>query len=126
MLTYRKLNSIEIIGHSDSDHVECQEDRNSMSSCILTLIGRATSWKSSKKTITSSIMYVEFIVCYEVMGHAIWLKKFVTNLKVMDNIQKLLKLYIDNKPIVCYFYNNKASVIVKHIDIQYYVVKEKV
>jgi hypothetical protein len=44
----------------------------------------------------------------------------------MDNIQKLLKLYIDNKPIICYSYNNKVSAIVKRIDIQYYVVKEKV
>jgi hypothetical protein len=68
MLTYRKLNSLEIIGHLDSDHAGCQEDRNSMSSCILTLIGGATSWKRLKQIIRSSTMYAEFIICYEVMG----------------------------------------------------------
>jgi hypothetical protein len=30
------------------------------------------------------------------------LKKFVTGLKVIDNLSKPLKLYCDNEPSVCY------------------------
>jgi hypothetical protein len=53
-----------------------------------------------------------------------WLKKFVPGLNVVDNISKPLKLYYNNKPSVCYSYN-KSSVVAKHIDINYYVIKKK-
>ena len=55
-----------------------------------------------------------------------WLKKFMTELKVVDDIHKPLKLYYDNNPAVCYAHNNKSSDAAKHIDIKYYVVKDKV
>ena len=47
-------------------------------------------------------------------------------LKVVDDIHKQLKLYCNNNPAVCYAYNNKSSGAAKHIDIKYYVVKDKV
>ena len=47
-------------------------------------------------------------------------------LKVVDDIYKPLKLYYDNNLAVCYAHNNKSSGAAKHIDIKYYVVKDKV
>ena len=37
-----------------------------------------------------------------------------------------LKLYCDNNPTVYYAHNNKSSGAAKHIDIKYYVVKDKI
>ena len=71
-------------------------------------------------------MYAEFVACYKVTGHVNWLKKFMSGLKVIDDIHKPLKLYCDNNLAVCYAHNNKSSGAVKHIDIKYYVVKDKV
>jgi hypothetical protein len=71
-------------------------------------------------------MYAEFIACYEVTGQVNWLKKFIPGLKVIDSIHKPLKLYYDNNPAVQYAHNNKSSGAAKHIDIKYYVVKDKV
>ena len=71
-------------------------------------------------------MYAEFIACYEVTGQALWLKKFILGLKVVDSIEKPLKLYCDNEPAISYSYNNRSSGAAKRIDIKYYVVKEKV
>ena len=47
-------------------------------------------------------------------------------LKVVDDIHKPLKLYYDNNPTVYYAHNNKSNGAAKHIDIKYYVVKDKV
>jgi hypothetical protein len=55
-----------------------------------------------------------------------WLKKFVPGLKVVDNIERPLKLYCDNEPAVLYTYNNKKTKVVKHINIRFYVVKVKI
>ena len=63
---------------------------------------------------------------YEATGQVNWLKKFMPGLKVVDDIHKPLKLYYDNEPTVCYAHNNKSSGAAKHIDIKFYVVKDKV
>ena len=47
-------------------------------------------------------------------------------LKVVDDIHRPLKLYYGNEPAVCYTHNNKSSGATKHINIKYYVVKDKV
>jgi hypothetical protein len=72
------------------------------------------------------MMYVEFVACYEAIGQAEWLKKFVPRLRVIDNIENPLKIYCNNEPAVQYSYNNKKSDAFNHINIKYYVVKEKI
>jgi hypothetical protein len=71
-------------------------------------------------------MYAEFVACYEAIGQAEWLKKFVPELRVVDSIEKTLQIYCDNEPAVQYSYNNRKSDASKHINIKYYVVKEKI
>jgi hypothetical protein len=71
-------------------------------------------------------MYVEFVACYETTGQAKWLKKFVPRLRVVASIKKSLKIYCDNEPTIQYSYNNKKSDASKHININYYVVKDKI
>ena len=55
-----------------------------------------------------------------------WLKKFMPKLKVVDDIHRPLKLYCDNEAAVTYAHNNRSSNAAKHIDITFYVVKDKV
>ena len=45
---------------------------------------------------------------------------------MVDNIDEPLKLYCDNDPVVQYAHNNRSSGVAKHIDIKYYLVKDKV
>jgi hypothetical protein len=71
-------------------------------------------------------MYTEFVACYETTGQTEWLKKIVPGLRVVDSIEKPLKIYCDNETAVQYSYNNKKSDACKHINIKYYVVKEKI
>ena len=69
MLTYRRSDSLEIEGYSDSDFAGDIDDRKSTSGYVFTLAGGAISWKSSKQTVTaSSMMYTEFVACYEASG----------------------------------------------------------
>jgi hypothetical protein len=50
----------------------------------------------------------------------------VPSLRVVDSIERPLKLYCDNEPAVIYAYNNNKIKAVKHINIRFYVVKEKI
>jgi hypothetical protein len=125
---YKKSDApLEIVGYSDSNFACCLDTEKSTLGYIFTLANGAILWKSSKQTITTSLMmYAEFVACYEATGQAEWLKKFVPGLRVTDSIEKPLKIYYDNEPAVQHSYNNKKSDASKHINIKYYVVKEKI
>jgi hypothetical protein len=101
MLTYERSYSIEIVGYSDLDFAGCLDTDRSTSGYVFKLTGGAISWSSSKQSvITSSTMYAEFVTCYEVVGQAMWLKKFVSGVRVVDSIERPLNLYCDNESAV--------------------------
>jgi hypothetical protein len=127
MLTYERSDSLEIVGYSDSDFMDCLDTDTSTSGYVFKLAGGAISWSSSKQTImTSFTMYAEFVACYEAVRQTMWLKKFLPDLRVVDNIERPLKLYCDNEAVVLYAHNNKKIKSAKHINIRFYVVKEKI
>ena len=106
MLTYRKSDSLGIEGYSDADFVGDIDDQKSTSGYVFTLVGGAIWWKSSKQSVTaSSTMYAEFVACYEASGQVEWLKKFKPGLRVIDSIQRPLRMYCDNTTRILIFYD---------------------
>ncbi|KAJ9538265.1 hypothetical protein OSB04_030998 [Centaurea solstitialis] len=127
MLTYRKSDSLEIVGYSDSDFGGCQDTGRSTLGYVYILAGGAISWKSVKQTlVASSTMAAEFVACYEASNHGIWLRNFVTGLRIVKGVERPLKLFCDNNSAVLYSNNNRSSINSKHIDIKFLVVKERV
>ncbi|XP_062103179.1 secreted RxLR effector protein 161-like [Humulus lupulus] len=109
MLTYKKSGRLEVVRYSNSDFAGCQDSRKSTSGYIYLLAGGAISWKSIKQTlVASSTMATEFVACYEASNHGIWLRNFVTGLRILENVERPLKLYCDNNSAVLYS-NNKSS-----------------
>ena len=127
MLTYRRSDQLEIIGYTDSDFAGCVDSMKSTSGYIYLLAGGAVSWKSAKQSLTaSSTMAAEFIACYEASNHGMWLRNFVMGLRIVDTIQKPLKVFCDNKSAVLYSNNNKSSRKSKFVALKFLVVKERV
>ncbi|RVW20750.1 Copia protein [Vitis vinifera] len=76
--------------------------RRSTSGNIFMLAGGAVSWKSVKQTfIASSTIEAEFIVCYEASNHGIWLWNFITELRIVDGIEKPLRIIVIIRPQNC-------------------------
>ena len=50
---------------------------------------------------------------------SVWLKSFISGLRVVDSISRPLKLYCDNFAAVFMAKNNKSESRSKHIDIKY-------
>jgi hypothetical protein len=126
MLTYRRSDSLEIKGYSDADYARDKDDRKSITGCVFTLAGGPISWRSCKQTIVaSSTMYAKFIACFGATNQVLWLKKFIPDLKVVDCIDKPLKMYCDNQPAVFYAHN-KSSKATRPIEVKYYVMKDKI
>ena len=78
MLTYRRTDTLEVDGFSDSDYGGCVDDKKSTSCYIFMMAKGAVSWKSVKQTLTaSSSMEAEYVACYEATCHAIWLSNVI-------------------------------------------------
>jgi hypothetical protein len=53
---------------------------------------------------------------HEANRQTIKIKKFVPGLRVVDSIERPLRIYYDNEPAVPYSYNNKSCGAAKFID----------
>jgi hypothetical protein len=83
-----------------------------------TLSKGVISYKSCKQTVrASSIMHAEFVAMHEANGQAIKIKKFVPGLRVVDSIERPLRIYYHIEPAVPYSYNNKSCGAAKFIDV---------
>ena len=71
-------------------------------------------------------MEAEFVSCFEVSSHGVWLKSFIYGLRIVDSISRPWKLYCDNSAAVFMAKNNKSRSQSKHIDIKYLVIRERV
>lgn len=127
ILTYRRTDTLEVVGFNDSNYAGYVDDKKSTSGYIFMMEGGTVSWKNVKQTLTtSSTMEVEYVVCYEATCHAMWLRNFISALGVMDSISRPLKLYCDNSTTLSFSRNTRSTSRSKHIDIKFYFVKEKV
>ena len=71
-------------------------------------------------------MEAEFVSCFEASSQGIWLKSFISGLRIVDSISKPLRIYCDNSAAVFFTKNNKSGSRSKHIDIKYFALKERV
>ena len=76
--------------------------------------------------IATSTMEVEFISFFEVTSQGVWLKSFISGLRVMDSIPRPLRIFCDNSTVVFLAKNNKSGSRSKHINIKYLAIREHV
>jgi hypothetical protein len=127
MLTYRRLNHLEVLGYSGSDYAGCIDTRKSTFGYVFLLAGGAVSWKSSKQSIiATSTMEAEFVACFEATIQALWLRSFISRFSLVDNIEMPLRIYCDNLTDVFFSKNEKYSKGAKHMDLKFLSVKEEV
>ncbi|TYG85536.1 hypothetical protein ES288_A13G062900v1 [Gossypium darwinii] len=100
MLSYKRSDLLEVIRYFDFDFdfAGCQDSRKCTLGYIYLLAGGVIFWKSVKQTlVASSTMAAEFVACYEASNHGIWLQNFVIGLRILENVERPLKLFCDNK-----------------------------
>ena len=127
MLMYRQTDNLDLVGYSDADFAGCVDSRKSTYGYIFIMAGGAVSWRSVKQTlIATSTMEAEFVSCFQATSQGVWLKSFISGLRVMDSISRPLKIFCDNSAAVFLAKNNKSGSRSKHINIKYLAIREHV
>ncbi|KAL3752114.1 hypothetical protein ACJRO7_012865 [Eucalyptus globulus] len=127
MLMYRWTDNLEVVAYSDSDFASCIDSRKSTSGYIFMFAGGAVSWRSAKQTlVATSTMEAEFVSYFEATSHGVWLKGFISGLRIVDSIARPLRIFCDNSTAVFMAKNHKSGSRSKHIDIKYLAIRERV
>lgn len=71
-------------------------------------------------------MKAEYVACFKVICHVIWLQNFICDLGVVDFIKRLIKMHYDNSITVSFSNNLKSLQRAKYFDVKFYKVKEKI
>ncbi|KAM2774890.1 hypothetical protein COP1_019726 [Malus domestica] len=126
-LVYKRDSKLELVGYSDLDFVGCLDSLKSTSGYIFMLANGVVSWKSVKQDIVAtSTMQAEFVACYKATSQTVWLRNFISSLKIMHSIAKLVQIWCDNKSSIFYSKNNKRSPRTKHLNTKYALTRKKV
>ena len=99
MLTYKRFDHHKVIGYSYSDFVESMDTRKFTFDYLFLLAEGAISWKSAKQSIVA-ISTMEVVACFDATVHGLWLQNFISRLRIVDSIVKLLRIYFYNFAIV--------------------------
>ena len=76
--------------------------------------------------IATSTMEAEFVSCFETTSHGVWMKSFISRLRIVDSISRPLKIFCDNLATVFLAKNNKSEIRSKHNDLKYLAIRERV
>ncbi|XP_042983339.1 secreted RxLR effector protein 161-like [Carya illinoinensis] len=127
ILMYRRTDNLQVIGYSNSDFTGCIDSRKSTSKYIFLMADEAVSWRNTKQTLIAiSTMEAEFVPYFEATLYGVWLKSFISGLRVMDSITKPLRIYCNNSASIFMAKNNNSESRSKHINIKYLAIRERV
>ncbi|KAK9025003.1 hypothetical protein V6N11_064904 [Hibiscus sabdariffa] len=96
-LVYGGEEELRIKGYTDASFQTDKDDSRSQSGFVFCLNGGAVSWKSSKQeTVADSTTKAEYVSASEATKEDVWIKEFISELRVVPGILDAVGLYCDN------------------------------
>jgi hypothetical protein len=118
-------NNVNILGYTDSDWANCLDTRRSVGGYTFNLGSGAISWAAKKqKTVAASSCEAEYIAAYEASKEAIWLRALLTGIDLPPS--NPTTIMCDNDASINLSEDPMLHTRVKHIDINYHFLRERV
>lgn len=71
-------------------------------------------------------MEVKYVASFETTKEVVWLRKFLTNLKVIPNMKKYVTQYCDNNATIGNTKDTRNHKCTKYIDRKYHIIRKVV
>ncbi|KAJ9544263.1 hypothetical protein OSB04_023970 [Centaurea solstitialis] len=116
---------ISVTGYSDASFQTDGDDFRSQSGYVFTLNGGAISWKSSKQDRTAdSTIEAEYIAASDAAKEAIWLRNFLSDLRVVASISRPIDIFCDNSRAVAQAKEPRQHHKSRHVLKKYHLIRE--
>ncbi|KAJ9552008.1 hypothetical protein OSB04_016053 [Centaurea solstitialis] len=116
---------ISVTGYSDASFQTNRDDFRSQSGYVFTLNGGAISWKSSKQdTIADSTTEAEYIAASDAAKEAVWLRNFLSDLRVVASVSRPIDIFCDNSGAVAQAKEPREHHKSRHVLRKYHLIRE--
>ncbi|KAJ9553525.1 hypothetical protein OSB04_017570 [Centaurea solstitialis] len=116
---------ISVTGYSDASFQTDKDDFRSQSGYVFTLNGGAISWKSSKQdTIADSTTEAEYIAASDAAKEAVWLRNFLSDLRVVASVSRPIDIFCDNSGAVAQAKEPREHHKSRHVLRKYHLIRE--
>ncbi|KAJ9547497.1 hypothetical protein OSB04_020040 [Centaurea solstitialis] len=116
---------ISVTRYTDASFQTDRDDFKSQSGDVFTLNGGAISWKSSKQdTIADSTTEAEYIAASDAAKEAVWLRNFISDLRVVASISRPIDIYCDNSGAVAQAKEPREHHKSRHVLRKYHLIRE--
>ncbi|KAJ9537478.1 hypothetical protein OSB04_030211 [Centaurea solstitialis] len=116
---------ISVTGYSDASFQTDRDDFRSQSGYVFTLNGGVISWKSSKQdTIVDSTTEAEYIAASYAAKEAVWLRNFLSDLRVVASISRPIDIFCDNSGAVAQTKEPREHHKSRHVLKKYHLIRE--
>ncbi|KAJ9542042.1 hypothetical protein OSB04_028548 [Centaurea solstitialis] len=116
---------ISVTGYSDASFQTDRDDFRSQSGYVFTLNGGAISWKSSKQdTIADSTTEAEYIAASDAAKEAVWLRNFLSDLRVVASVSRPIDIFCDNSGAVAQAKEPREHHKSRHVLRKYHLIRE--
>lgn len=113
-------------GWCDADYAGDLDTRRSTSGYVFKLFGSAISWSSIRQpTVALSTCEAEYMTLTEATKEAIYLRRLLTELGVMNNAATVT-IRCDNQGAIAFSHNPHHHRRTKHIDIRHHFIRDAI
>ena len=114
-----------LIGYSDADWAGDANDRKSTSGYFFMISGAPVSWRSRKQScVALSTAEAEYVAMASAAQEATWMRQLLEDLHLKQS--KPTVINEDNQSAIAVARNPQSHSKMKHIDIRYHFIREKV
>jgi len=118
---------LKITAYTDSDHASDIRDRISISGGLIKINDCPVLWYSRKqKTISKSTHEAEIRALGECIVESKWVRNFMIELGVIDQLDSTVEVYCDKKAAVLNSKKDLANTKAKHIAVDYFFIKKSI
>ncbi|KAJ9539488.1 hypothetical protein OSB04_032221 [Centaurea solstitialis] len=116
---------ISVTGYSNASFQTDRDDFRSQSGYVFTLNGGTISWKCSKQdTIADSTTEAEYIATSDAAKEAVWLRNFLSGLRVVACISRPIDIFCDNSGAVAQAKEPREHHKSRHVLRKYHLTRE--
>ena len=122
---YDREEELIVNGYTDAAFQTDVKDSKLQYGYVFCLNRGVISWKSSKQDIVAdSTTEFEYIAVSEAVKEAVWIRKFITGLRVVPSILDPIELHCDNNGAIAQAKEPRSHQKSKHILRRYHLIRE--
>nr|GEW88465.1 retrovirus-related Pol polyprotein from transposon TNT 1-94 [Tanacetum cinerariifolium] len=120
-----KKQELRVFCYTDAGYLTDADDLKSQTGYVFILNGGAVDWKSAKQSIfATSSVEVKYTAAFDASKEAVWVRKFISGLRVVPTIEEPISMYCDNTGAIAIANESGITKGARHFRVKVHYLRE--